>query len=145
MRVVLALLLCSAATCSLAQSIYAYKSVHSDGTVSYSDTQPVTRESVEKMNINQGSAAIEQQGEQRKQEMDAAGKELEKQRVGDSDAKRKYQSRVDQAREEVASAERNLVTAQQSKKHATPERIADAKEHLRLARQRLREVQSAGP
>jgi hypothetical protein len=97
------------------------------------------------MTIHQNSAAIEQQGAQRVQEMDAAGKELEKQRAGDTDARRKYQSRVAEARQEVADAENYLVTAQQSKKHATPERIADAEERVRLARQRLREVQTAGP
>lgn len=145
MRVVLALVMCSAAACSLAQSIHAYKSVHGDGSVSYSDTRPVTQGSVEEMSIYQNSAAIEQQGAQRMQEMDAIGKKLEEQRASDLDAKREYQSRVAEARQEVVEAERNLATTQQSKKAATPERIADAQERVQLARRRLREVQSAGP
>jgi len=145
MRALLALVMCSVATGSLAQSIHIFKEVHADGTVVYSDTRPVTPGAVEEVKIYQSSAAIEQQGEQRKQEMDAIGKKLEKQRTDVSDAKREYQRRVAEARDEVAAAERALVIAQQSKKAATPERITAAEEQLRMARRRLRDVQSAGP
>ena len=59
--------------------------------------------------------------------------------------KRKYQTALAEARQEVSAAEDNLSTAQQSKKSATAERIGLAEQRVRLARQRLREVQSAGP
>ncbi len=145
MRVVFGLLIGFFATGCLAQSIHAYKSVHTDGAVSYSDTRPADAESVTEVKVYRDSAAIEQQGSQRMQEMNAATKAGEKQRAEEAAAQRKYQSRVAEAREEVSAAERYLVTAQQSRKHATPERIAEAQDHLRLAKQRLREVKRAGP
>ena len=145
MRVLFGLLIGFFAAGSLAESIHAYKSVHTDGVVSYSDTRPADAESVTEVKVYRDSAAIEQQGSQRMQELTAASKALEKQDAEKAAAKRKYQSRVAEAREEVSDAERYLVTAQQSKKHATPERIAGAEERLRLAKQGLREVQRAGP
>ncbi len=97
------------------------------------------------MDIQQNSAAIEQQGAQRMQEIDAATKRLEKQRADEAEARRKYQTILAEARQEVTDAERNLSSTQQSKKSATAERIGLAEQRVRLARQRLREVQSAGP
>ncbi|MEE8297120.1 MAG: DUF4124 domain-containing protein, partial [Hyphomicrobium sp.] len=140
MRGVLVVLMWSAAACCLAQSIHAYKSVHADGTVTYSDTRPATAASVREINIYQNSAAIEQQGKRRMQEMDAISEGLEKQRADETQAKRKYETRLAEARQEVADAVRNLVAAQQSKKSATAERIGLAQARVRLARQRLREV-----
>jgi outer membrane PBP1 activator LpoA protein len=131
MRVFFALLLWLSAAGCLAESIHAYKSVHTDGTVSYSDTRPASAKSVTEVNVYQESAATEEQGKQRMQEMDAATKRLEKQRAAE-------------ARREVTDAQRGLTTAQQSKKHATPERIALAEQRVRLARQRLREIETAG-
>jgi hypothetical protein len=145
MRVVLALVMCLVAASSPAQSIYAYKSVHTDGSVGYSDTPPAQTRSVEKLNILQDSTAIEQQGKQRLQQMDAAGKALEEQRTGQSKAMRAYQDTLNQARKELSEAERHLLSVQQSKKNATPERMAAARERVQLARRKLREVQSAGP
>lgn len=145
MRGILAFVLCTASAWSIAQSIYAYKSVHTDGAVTYSDTRPAAGRAVERVPIYQGSAAIEQQGKLRVQQMDAIGKELEKQRAGDAQARRDHESRLADAREEVAAAERGLALAQQSKKNASPERIAAAEQHLKLARQRLREAQSSAP
>ena len=145
MRVVFGLLIGFFASGCLAQSIHAYKSVHTDGAVSYSDTRPTDAESVTEVKVYQESAAIEQQGSERMQEMNAATKAGEKQRADEAAARRKHESRVAEARQEVSDAERYLVTAQQSKKHATPERIAAAQQRLRLAKQGLREVQRAGP
>ncbi len=144
MRVVLALLIWSAAASCLAEPMHAFKAVHADGTVSYSDTRPETATTVEKMDIQQDSAAIEQQGAQRMQEIDTATKRLEKQHADEAQARHKRQTLLAEARQEVTDAERNLSSAQQSKKSATAERIGLAEQRLRLARQRLREVQSAG-
>jgi hypothetical protein len=156
MRVFFALLLWLSAAGCLAESIHAYKSVHTDGTVSYSDTRPASAKSVTEVNVYQESAATEEQGKQRMQEMDAATKRLEKQRADAATkrlekqradaaaARKKYDKRVAEARREVTDAQRGLTTAQQSKKHATPERIALAEQRVRLARQRLREIETAG-
>ncbi len=145
MRVLLAFLMWSAAASCIAQRTYTFKSVHADGTVGYSDTRPETATTVEKIDIRQNSAAIEQQGARRMQEMDTARKRLEKERADEARAKHEYQSALAEARKEVSDAERNLSTAQQSKKNATPERIGLAEQRVQLARRRLREVQSAGP
>ena len=145
MRVVLAILMWSVAASCIAQRTYTFKSVHADGTVSYSDTRPETATTVEKMDIQHNSAAIERQGAQRMQEIDTETKRLEKQQADEAQARRKYQSALAEARQEVSDAERNMTSARQSKKSATPERIGLAEQRVRLARQRLREVQSAGP
>ena len=145
MRVLLAFLMWSAAASCIAQRTYTFKFVHADGTVGYSDTRPETATTVEKMDIRQNSAAIEQRGAQRVQEIDAARKRLEKQRADEMQARRKYQTALAEARKEVSDAERNLSTSQQSKKNATAERIGLAEQRVQLARRRLREVQSAGP
>lgn len=145
MRVILAFLMWSAAVGCIAQSIHLFKSVHADGTVGYSDTRPETATTVEKIDIQQNSAAIEQQGSQRMQEIETATKRLEKQRADEAQARRKYQTALAEARQEVSDAERNLSSARRSKKSATPERIGLAEQRVRLARRRLREVQSAGP
>ena len=145
MRVVLALLIwCVAASC-LAEPMHAFKAVHADGTVSYSDTRPETATTVEKLDIQQNSAASERQGAQRMQEIDTATERLKKQQADEAQARRKYQTSLAEARQEVTDAERHLSSTQQSKKHATPERIGLAEQRVRLARQRLRAVQSAGP
>jgi Domain of unknown function (DUF4124) len=144
MRSLLALSLCAASAGSLAQSIYAYKSVHTDGTVTYSDTRPATGAPVEQLRIQQNSAAIEQQGAQRVQQMDANAKELEKKRAADAEAQRKREDALAKARQEVADAERFLTSVLQSKKNATPERMHAAREQLRLAREHLQQVQSGG-
>ena len=152
MRVVLALLIwCVAASC-LAEPMHAFKAVHADGTVSYSDTRPETATTVEKLDIQQNSAASERQGAQRMQEIDTATERLKKQQADEkkqqadeAQARRKYQTSLAEARQEVTDAERHLSSTQQSKKHATPERIGLAEQRVRLARQHLRKVQSAGP
>ena len=144
MRLVLAVLIWLAAASVFAQSSHAYKSVHPDGSVSYSDTRPESAASVEEMTIYQNSAAIEEQGKQRVQEMSSIGERLAKERADEAQARREYQARLAEARQEVADAERGLVTALESRKHATPERIALAEQRVQLARRRLQEVQSAG-
>jgi hypothetical protein len=145
MRVALALLIWFSAASCLAQSIHHYKSVHGDGTVSYSDTRPADDQSVTEVNVYQGSATSEQQGAERMRELDATIKAIDKKNAEEAAARRKYQGRLSEAREEVGDAQRFLVTTQQSKKHATPERIDEAENRLRLANQRLREVERAGP
>ncbi len=145
MRVLLAFLMWSAAASCIAQRTHTFKSVHADGTVGYSDTRPETATTVEKIDIRQDSAAIEQQGAQRMQEIDAARKRLEKQRADEMQARRKYQTALAEARKEVSDAERNLSTAQKSKRNATPERIGLAEQRVQLARRRLRQLQSTGP
>ncbi|GMQ96159.1 MAG: hypothetical protein BMS9Abin14_671 [Gammaproteobacteria bacterium] len=144
MRLVLAVLIWSAAASVFAQSSHAYKSVHPDGSVSYSDTRPESAASVEEMTIYQNSAAIEEQGKQRVQEMSSIGERLAKERAHEAQARREYQARLAEARQEVTDAERGLVTARESRKNATPERMALAEQRVHLARRRLREVQSAG-
>ena len=141
MRSLLTVFLCTASAGSLAQSIYAYKSVHTDGSVTYSDTRPASDAAVEQVQIYQGSAAIEQQGEERVKQMDAIGKELEKQRTADAEEQRKREKEIAKARQEVADAERFLTSVLQSKKNATPQRMRAAREQLRLARERLQQVQ----
>jgi len=145
MRVALALLMCFSATYCLAQSSHAYKSVHADGAVSYSDTRPGAAESVTEVELHRDGAATGEQGEQRLQELEAASSELDKRRAEEADARRDYERRVAEARQEVSGAQESLGVAQRSKKHATPERIELAEQRVRLAKQRLREVQSAGP
>jgi DNA repair exonuclease SbcCD ATPase subunit len=145
MRVIFILLMWSAAASCIAQSMHLFKSVHADGTVGYSDTRPETATTVEKMEIQQNSTAIEQQGAQRMQEIESASKRLEKQRADEAQARRKYQTVLAEARQEVSDAERDLTTTQQSKKSATAERIGLAEQRVRLAHQRLREVQSTAP
>jgi chromosome segregation ATPase len=145
MRVIFILLMWSAAASCIAQSMHLFKSVHADGTVGYSDTRPETATTVEKMEIRQDSAAIEQQGAQRMQEIETASKRLEKQRADEAQARHKYQTVLAEARQEVSEAERNLSTTRQSKKNATAERIGLAEQRVRLARKRLREVQSPAP
>jgi hypothetical protein len=119
--------------------------VHADGTVSYSDTRPPSAASVTTMNIPETDATLLDEGERRKQEMDAISTNLEEQRAQQATARRKHENQVALARQEVEEAERNLAVTRQSKHNATPERIGLAEERLKLARQRLREVQSAGP
>jgi len=145
MRVVFGFLMWICASGSLAQSVHLYKSVHGDGSVSYSDTQPADAESITEVKVHQDGAATEQGGAQRLQELEAASKTLDKKNAEQAAAQRKYQSRLDEARAEVSAAEGYLVTTQQSRKHATPERVEDAQTRLRMAKQRLREVQRAGP
>jgi len=145
MRLVLALLIWSAAASVFAQSGHAYKSVQPDGSVSYSDTRPENADSVERVTIYQNSAAIEEQGKQRVQEMRSIGERLAKERADDAQARGEYQSRLAEARQEVADAERGLAITRQSRKNATAERIGLAEERVQLARRRLREVQGAGP
>lgn len=145
MRVALAFCLLFAAGGCLAESVHYYKSVHDDGTVTYSDTRPRSASSVEEVNVTQDSAAIEQQGQQRMKEMEAASKRLDEEQARQAESRSKYQARLAQAREELTEAERNLSVTRQSKHNATPERIGDAEERIRLARKRLKEVQNAGP
>lgn len=145
MRPIFALLLCALSFAAFAGSIHAYKSVHADGTVSYSDTRPPSAASVTTMNIPETDATLLDEGERRKQEMDAISTNLEEQRAQQATARRKHENQVALARQEVEEAERNLAVTRQSKHNATPERIGLAEERLKLARQRLREVQSAGP
>ncbi len=145
MRLILVVLMWSAAASVFAQSGHAFKSVDADGTVSYSDTRPATAASVEEINIGGDSTAIEEQGQQRVQELNAVSERIAKERADEAQTRRAYQTRLAEARQEVAEAERNLVSTRQSRKHATPERIALAEQRVHLARRRMREVQSAGP
>jgi hypothetical protein len=144
-RPIIALLIWSASVCSVAQSIHLYKSVHADGTVSYSDTRPRSAASVTEMSVPRTDSGIVNQGQLRQQEMETIGNDLEKQRGEKVEARRKYESLLAQARQEVSSAEQNLAITRQSKHNATEERIGLAEQRLNLAHQRLREVQNAGP
>lgn len=145
MRSSVAVLLLLVSAVSIAESIHAYKSVHTDGTVTYSDTRPQSASSVQTIEILPTDDATRDQGEQRTREMQAAGKQLDEQRAEQSQSRREYESRLAEARQEVIDAERYLDHAMQSKKNATPERIADAQERVKLARKRLREVESGSP
>jgi len=145
MRVVFALcLLCPAFGC-LAQSAHYYKSVHDDGTVTYSDTRPPSASSVEQVKVQQNSSTTEQQGQQRMKEIEAASKRLDEEQARQAESRSEYQKRLARARQELTEAERNLSITQQSKHNATPERIGLAEERVRLARRGLKEVQNAGP
>ncbi len=124
-----------------AQSTHLYKSVHADGTVTYSDSRPAGQGEVTEMNVHSGGDDVEQQGAKRMDEMRAASKSLEERRAAEAEARSKREKEIAEARQEVAEAERNLVTTQRSKHNATPDRIATAEERVRLARQRLKEVQ----
>lgn len=145
MRVVLALCLLAPAFGCFAQSSHYYKSVHDDGTVTYSDTKPRSASSVEQVKVHQGSAGSQKQGQQRMDELNAASKRLDEQKARDAESRSKYQSRLASARQEVTDAERHLSITRQSKHNATSERIGNAEERVRLARKHLKEVQSAGP
>ena len=145
MRSIVALVsLLGSVACS-AETIHAYKAVHADGTVSYSDTRPGTASSIETLSIPQSDASISEQGEQRKQQMQSAGKQLDEQRATQAEARREYESRLAEARKEVRDAERVLDDTVNSKKNATAERVAIAEERLAIARKKLREVERAGP
>lgn len=130
---------------SAAGSIHAYKSVHADGIVSYSDTRPDSASSVTSVSIPGTDPATVEQGQKRRQEMESIARDLEQQREEQSKVRRAYASRRAEAQREVAAAERSLASVYQSKHNATQERIELAEETLRLARQRLREVEKAGP
>ena len=145
LRAVIALFILSLSAGSAAQSIHAYKSVHADGTVSYSDTRPASASNVTTVSIPKTDSDIVRQGHKRKQEMQQNATALEKQRAAQAEARRKYEKNLAQARSELSSAERNLISTQQSKHNATEARIALAEERVQLARQRLREIQNAGP
>ena len=119
--------------------------MHADGTIGYSDTWPKSASSVEKMNVPQTNPAIEQQGQQRMQELDAVTKLNEEQQAEQSKTRQAYQDRLAAAQKWVRETEQNLARARQSKKNATPEYIGIWEERVKLARQNLREVQSAGP
>lgn len=124
-----------------AQTTHLYKSVHDDGTVTYSDTKPPGGGEVTEMNLHGGGGAIEQQGRKRMDEMRAVGEAIDEQRAAEAEALRKREKAIAEARKEVADAERDLVNIRQSKHNATDDRIALAEQRLRLARQRLKEVQ----
>jgi len=145
MRVVFALCLLFPAFGCLAQSVHYYKSVHDDGTVTYSDTRPPSASSVEQVKVQQNSSTTEQQGQQRMKEIEAASKRLDEQQARQAESRSEYQKRLARARQELTEAERNLSITQQSKHNATPERIGLAEERVRLARRGLKEVQNAGP
>lgn len=145
MRSIVALFLGFATAACLAESIHAYKSVHADGTVSYSDTRPQSASSVQTVEIRQTEEAILDQGEKRKQQMQAIGEQLDDERAEQSKARIEYQSRLAEARKELRDAQRNLDITLESKKNATPERIGLAEERIELARKRLREVEASRP
>ena len=145
MRSILALVLFAASQVCFAASIHAYKAVHSDGTVSYSDTWPGTASSVQTIAIPQTGDSTLEQGERRKQQMQDAGKQLDEQRAAESKARREYQAQLAQARQEVSDAERHLYETRNSKKNASAERTATAKQRLDLARKKLQELERAGP
>lgn len=142
---ILAVLLCVLSFAAAAEPMHLYKSVHADGTVSYSDAPPPSAGSVTTMKIPKTDAALLNEGERRTKEMEAIGKDLEKQRAEQAAARRKHENRLAEARREVAEAEWNLNITRQSKHNATPERIGLAEQRVRLARQRLREVEGARP
>ena len=145
MRSILALALSLGSAVCIAESIHAYKSVHADGTVSYSDTRPASAMSVQTIEILQTEGSVLDQGEQRQQQMQDVGKQLDEQRADESEAKRAYETRLAEARKELREAEHHLDTTLNSRKNATPERMASAEERLELARKKLREVERAGP
>lgn len=145
MRPILVLLICCVPVVADAQSMHLYKSVHADGTVSYSDTRPSSSTSVTTMSVPETDAAILNQGEQRSEQMRALGDALEKQRAEQAQARRKREKALAEARQELSAAERGLATVRQSKHNATEERIALAEQRLQLARRRLREIEAATP
>lgn len=128
-----------------AQSIHAYKSVHGDGGVTYSDTRPASASSVETIRVPRTDPAIVEEGRQRKQELDAAAERLAKQRDEAAATRRQNETRLAKARQAVRDAEAFLASVMNSKRYATPERIGLAEQQLRLARQQLREAERAGP
>lgn len=144
MRAVIALGFLFASGGCLAQSVHYYKSVHADGTVAYSDSQPRSAASVEEVKVHEEGASARREGEQRLEAMRKASEQLDEERAEREASRRKYEARLAAARDEVAEAERNLANARDSKHSATRERIALAEERVRLARQRLKEVQNAG-
>ena len=145
MRSVLSLFIWSLSACCLAQSIHAYKSVHADGTVGYSDTRPASASSVEKINIRRASPSVEQQGQQRMEELDAVSKARDERKAEQAAARRDYEDRLAEARKWVRETEANLATARQSRKNATPEYIGNWQDRVKLARDHLRAVESARP
>ena len=145
MRSFLALFIWSLSACSMAQSIHAYKSVHADGTVGYSDTRPASASSVEEINIQRANPAVEQQGKQRMQELDAVSKGYEERNAEQVKARREYEDRLAKARKWVRETETNLATARRSKKNATPEYIGNWEERVKLARDNLRAVETTRP
>ena len=145
MRLFLALFIWSLSACCLAESIHAFKAVHADGTVSYSDTRPESASSVEEINIQRASPVVEQQGQHRMQELGALSKETEERNATQTQARREYEERLAKARKWVRETEANLATARQSKKSATPEYIGNWEERVKLARDNLREVERTRP
>lgn len=145
MRSMVAFVLVLGSGVCVADSIHAYKSVHDDGTVSYSDTPPQSPSSVQTIELLRTEESTVTQGEQRKQQMQEAGKQLDEQRAEQSKARSEYESKLAEARKELRDAERNLDSTLNSRKNATPERMASANERVELARKRLREVESAAP
>ncbi len=144
-RLIFALLLCGLCGGAIAASIHAYKAVHADGTVSYSDTRPESAQSVTSVNVPGSDSARLEEGEQRKQEMRDIGKQLEEQRAQEAKQQGERAERLAEARREVVEAERNLANTRQSKRSATPERIRLAEERLQLARRRLRQIEGGAP
>lgn len=145
MRIVFALCLLLPAAGVPAQVPHYYKSVHGDGTVTYSDTRSGLEGPVETISVPHDDGAVLEQGQQRLDEIRAAGEDLEKQRGEGTTARSDYEKKVAQAREEVAEAERDLQGVLQSKRSATPYRIGIAEERLELARKKLREIEHGGP
>lgn len=143
MRSMVALALWSSASACLAESIQAYKSVHTDGTTGYSDTRPASASTVEAIELPQHDTAILEQGDKRMQEMQEVGKHIDEQRAEQSKATRKLESTLAQARQELSDAQQNLTSALESRKNATPERIAAAEERVKLAQKRLREIEGS--
>jgi len=144
-RFFLVVLIGSIAGSCLGASIHAYKSVHADGTVEYSDTRPASAAPVDSVSVAGPDAASDEQGKQYLKELDESVKRLDEQQEAKAKAQRDYQSRLSQAQRELQEAEKGLASARESKKNATPERIAVAEQRVQLARQRLREVQNAAP
>lgn len=145
MRAVIALGFLLASGGCLAQSVHYYKSVHADGAVTYSDTQPQSAASVEEVRVYQDGTDAQREGEQRMEAMREASEQLDEERAEREASRKEYAARLAAARDEVAEAERNLASTRDSKHSATPERIGLAEERVRLARQRLKEVENAGP
>ena len=142
MRLFVAFFLWFVAVACLAQGGYAYRWVHADGSVTYSDTPPPAGETVERLNVSSETTEVEQQGQERLKQLGTLNKQTDEARSEQVKARREREEKLAQARAEVANAERALADTRSSKKSATPERIKLMENQLKLARQRLREVQA---
>jgi hypothetical protein len=141
-RLAIGVLLWQLAASSSAQAGYAYKAEHGDGSISYSDTPPSSAQSVKRVRVDSGIGESQVQGQDRLKQLETYNRLVDEEKVARDEASAQRAGEIAKARAEVADAERALQDTLTSKKSATPERIHLMENQLKLARQRLREVQS---